>query len=228
MRSTRWIWSVIATLALGIGLLAFPGHSPAQTDDRDDDDAGAGKKKVIRIITTDDEEEAGEVPAGGYLGVQVQDLTRQLKIARDMQGVDGALVNQVEDESPADRAGIRKGDVIVRVGRTDTPTADALTKTVRSMKPGEKVPVVVARQDGRHTLTVVLGTRPRMERIDLDLPDMREFHWEGDLPPRARMFLQQREDMKEELEQLRDEIGRLSEEIRQLRLELQKRPARPR
>lgn len=227
MRGTRWTWSVVATLAFGIGLLAFPGHSPAQTTDRDEDDSGTAKKKVIRVYTTDDEE-TGEATRDGYLGVQVQDLTRQLKIAMDLQGTDGALVNQVEDDSPADRAGIRKGDVIVRVGRTDTPTAADLTKTVRGMKAGDKVPVVVARDDGRHTLTVVLGARPKMERSDLDVPDMSDFHWQGDLPPNARVFLQQREDMKEQLDQLREEIERLSEEIRQLRLELQKRPVRSR
>lgn len=227
MRSTRWTWSVVATLALGIGLLAFPGHAPAQTTDRDEDDPGAAKRKVIRVFTTDDEE-TGEASQAGYLGVQVQDLTRRLKMAMDLEGTDGALVNQVEDDSPADRAGIRKGDVIVRVGRTDTPTAADLTKTVRGMKAGDKVSIVVARDDGRHTLTAVLGSRPKTEIVDLDVPDMREFHWKGDLPPNARMFLQQREDMKEELDQLREEIGKLSEEIRQLRLELQKRPVRPR
>ena len=228
MRSTRWVWSVFATLALAVCLLALPGHSMAQTSDREDGETGAVKKQVIRVYTTDDEDAIGEAPAGGYLGVQVQDLTRGLKRAKDIEGVEGALVNQVEEDSPAGRAGIRKGDVIVRVGRTDTPTAGDLTRTVRGMKAGENTSVVVVREDGRHTLNVVLGARPKAEIRQFDLPDDSGFHWEGSIPPDAKIFMRHRENMKEELDQLRDELQKLSEEIRQLRLELQRRPARTR
>ena len=49
MSSTRWNWLVVATLALGIGLFSFPGHSPAQTTDRDDDDAGAAAVRWIGV-----------------------------------------------------------------------------------------------------------------------------------------------------------------------------------
>ena len=227
MRSKGLLWPGIAALALGLGLLAFPGHSIAQPSDREDD-TDSLEKKVIRLYTQEAEEDAGEAAKGGYLGVQVQDLTRRLKRAMDIEGVDGALVNRVEEDSPADRSGIRKGDVIVRVGRTDTPDAAELTRAVRRMKPDEKTSVVVVRDGQRKTLTVVLGNRPKTQDYEFELPDGGSFHWDGSAPSAGRIFMQQNQDMKDQLEQLRDEISKLRDEIRELRLEMQRRPTRSR
>ena len=228
MRMNASAWPATAALALCLGFFTYSGYSPALAAD-EEDQPDAPKKKVIRVYTTDDEEDAGVAAKGGYLGVQVQDLTRRLKRAMDLEGVDGALVNRVEEDSPAERAGIKKGDVIVQLGRATTPDATELTRTVRKMKPDEKTSVIVVRDGERRTLTVVLGTRPKAGEFEFNLPDDGDFQWEGGPPPSAgRIFLRNREDMKQELDLLRDEIAKLREEIHELRLELQRRPARAR
>ena len=50
---------------------------------------------------------------GGWLGVSIQDLTTGLKEAMDYDRDVGVLVNEVEDESPAEEAGIQEGDIII-------------------------------------------------------------------------------------------------------------------
>lgn len=233
MRNTGSLWPATAALAMCLGLLMLAGpvrSYAADKTDKDDETEGA-KKKIVRVYEIGDEDDAGddaeEAAKSGYLGVQVQDLTRRLKRAMDLEGVDGALVNRVEDDSPAEKAGIEKGDVIVQVGRNDIADAADLTRTVRGMKPDEKTSVVIVRDGDRRTLTVVLGARPKMESMRFEMPDGRAFRWEseGGLPPAGRMFLRHNEEMQEELEQLRQEISQLRDEIRQLRQELKRSPS---
>src|SRR3990172_4411882 len=154
MRSPGSLWPATVALALCLGLCTTAAAPRVLAAD-EEDEGGTPKKKIVRVYTTDDEEGSESASKAGYLGVQVQDLTRRLKTAMDLEGVEGALVNRVEDDSPADKAGIRKGDVIVQVGRNDTPDAAGLTGTVRKLKPGDKASIVVVRDGDRHTLTVV-------------------------------------------------------------------------
>jgi S1-C subfamily serine protease len=86
-----------------------------------------------------------------YLGVQIGSLT----------GGNGVIVVAVTPGGPAAQAGIRAGDVIVRVNRKPTPTAAALEDILANLNVGSSVPVVVRHQDGsQRTLTVKLGSLP--------------------------------------------------------------------
>ncbi|MEA2229774.1 MAG: hypothetical protein QOF04_3404 [Solirubrobacteraceae bacterium] len=93
----------------------------------------------------------GRVTRSGraFLGVGVSSVTGG-----------GVLVTEVQRGGPADRAGIRPGDVIVSVAGQETPSTDALATVLATLKPGQKVPVVVSRGGARRTLTVTLGELP--------------------------------------------------------------------
>jgi putative serine protease PepD len=94
----------------------------------------------------------GQVPqqGRGYLGVEVATLIGG-----------GVAVEQVVAGGPAARAGMRAGDVITAVAGQSTPTADTLTSVLQTLRPGQRVPVQVERQDGsQRTLQITLGSQP--------------------------------------------------------------------
>ncbi|MEV7807206.1 trypsin-like peptidase domain-containing protein [Microbispora sp. NPDC088329] len=73
----------------------------------------------------------------------------------------GVAVGSVSPGGGADRAGIRPGDVIVKVEGTPTPTASALSQILATLKPGDRVRVELMRPDGtRKTINVVLSELP--------------------------------------------------------------------
>src|SRR5262245_24569767 len=98
-----------------------------------------------------------------WLGVTLQELNDGLRDGMGYDG-DGVLVNRVLEGSPADRAGLRSGDVIVRFnGRTAT-SPDQLTQLVRDSRVGQSVSVTVVRNGERRTLSAHLGSRPEIGR----------------------------------------------------------------
>jgi serine protease Do len=68
----------------------------------------------------------------------------------------GALIAEVAKGGPADKAGLRTGDVIVRVGGTDVPHAQDLARIVANHAPGAHVPITVVRDKKEQTLDVTL------------------------------------------------------------------------
>jgi predicted metalloprotease with PDZ domain len=127
-----------------------------------------------------------------WLGVYTQQLTSDLREGMDYEG-DGVLVNDVVNGSPADRAGLEKGDVLVRFdGRTvDSPTE--LSSMVRSMRVGESVDLVVWRDGDRRSLTARLGSRPgssdvrrRSQDDEVDEDDDDDGMFDTPAPPAPR------------------------------------------
>ena len=85
-----------------------------------------------------------------YMGIQAADT-----------GGQGTLVYSVVSGGPADRGGIQQGDVITAINHQSTPDADALSTVLANLKPGDRVPVDIMREDGsRKTVTVTLGQFP--------------------------------------------------------------------
>ena len=94
----------------------------------------------------------------GYLGVTTQTLTDELREGLDFNyDGDGALVSDVSDGSPADRAGIRPGDIIVSINSEDIAGSSELRRVVRGFDEGENVSVKVIRNGSSRTLDVRLG-----------------------------------------------------------------------
>jgi putative serine protease PepD len=94
---------------------------------------------------------AGRVPHArtAYLGVSVSTIVGG-----------GVLVRSVQPGGPADKAGIRPGDLILSIGGQPTPSTDALLAALATHKPGEKVDVSLIRQGGRPaTVSVTLGSQ---------------------------------------------------------------------
>ena len=93
----------------------------------------------------------------GWLGVVIQDVDRDLALSLDLDKPQGALINAVEPGSPADRGGIKPGDVIVRFDNQPIIDSGDLPHVVGMLTPGEKSPVVLYRKGKLKKISVEVG-----------------------------------------------------------------------
>jgi serine protease Do len=112
-----------------------------------------------------------------WLGVYTQSLSAELRDALGHRG-GGVLVNRVVDRSPADRAGIRKGDLIVRVNSESVDSPGELARVVQGRRVGDEVDIEILRDGDRQTLQATLAARDdegesgsRARRGDHDFDD---------------------------------------------------------
>jgi serine protease Do len=98
--------------------------------------------------------------ARGFVGVVLTDVTPTLQRSLNLGVSRGALVQDVTDGSPADRAGVRPYDVIVQLDGRDIVTNEELIRDVSGRQPGTVVRLEVVRESRRSTVTVKLAERP--------------------------------------------------------------------
>ena len=92
-----------------------------------------------------------------WLGVQLEDVTSRLKDRKSLSVERGAYVQDVVEESPAEKAGIEPGDVIVKFDGSTIDDSNDLMKAVKKTQPKTEVKVDVMRKTERKTLAVTLG-----------------------------------------------------------------------
>jgi len=99
----------------------------------------------------------GETITRGQLGVVVQEVTKDLAKQFGLSELKGALVAQVNKDSPADKAGIKVGDVILRYDGHDVTDTRGLRNVVAATVPGTKVNIEVLRNGKSETVTAMVG-----------------------------------------------------------------------
>jgi len=107
-------------------------------------------------------EKGGEV-VRGWLGVGVQPVTAELADALHLETQQGALVSQVTPKSPAAKAGLERGDVIVRFGDKAIAKMRELPRAVAAAPPGKRVDVEIVR-DGKHLKKTVEVAKLKEEK----------------------------------------------------------------
>ncbi len=93
----------------------------------------------------------------GWLGVSIQNITSDLAKHFDLKNEKGALVASVAKDSPAERAGIRRGDVILRYNGEEVDDTTHLRNMVAGTLPSKKVSVTLLRDGKEKTVTVSIG-----------------------------------------------------------------------
>jgi serine protease Do len=93
----------------------------------------------------------------GMIGVQVQPVPRDMLDDFGLKERKGALVATVTGDGPADKAGVKAGDVIIEMNGKPVPSRDELVQTVMGLKPGTTVPMKVLRDKQDKTLNVTIG-----------------------------------------------------------------------
>lgn len=104
--------------------------------------------------------------AGGtYLGVQVEDISKENMGRYGMREVRGVGVTEVVKDSPAEKAGLRKDDVILRFDGESVSSTRKLTRLVSESSPDQNVRLTISRGGSEQELSVTLATRKAMDNI---------------------------------------------------------------
>ena len=96
----------------------------------------------------------------GWLGVSVQDMTPELARSFGLKRAQGALVADVTADSPAARAGLQRGDIILQYNGTAIDEAHQLPALVANTPVGQTVPIVVLRKNERQNLSITVAEMP--------------------------------------------------------------------
>ena len=91
----------------------------------------------------------------GWLGLEVRPI-----LSRDTAATNGLLITVTHLNGPADNAGLRQGDIIIRINGDAVTDGRATMHQIAMMRPGESISITISRDDQELSLEVELGTRP--------------------------------------------------------------------
>jgi len=120
--------------------------------------AKIAKETVAQIIAN------GSVTRG-WLGIQLQEVTTEIAAALGLKERGGVLVAEVLDETPAAKAGLLSGDLILGIEDEAVASSNELSRRVAAFSPGEKIKLNVLREGVEKTLNVTLGQRDGDEEL---------------------------------------------------------------
>jgi serine protease Do len=93
----------------------------------------------------------------GWMGVSIQNLTRELAKSLGIKETEGALISGVEKDSPADKAGFKRGDLVIALNGKQVVDSTSLRNMVASTAPGTKIDVKIVREGKEQTIPMTLG-----------------------------------------------------------------------
>ncbi|AEJ00122.1 peptidase S1 and S6 chymotrypsin/Hap [Nitrosomonas sp. Is79A3] len=99
----------------------------------------------------------------GWLGVSMQDMTQDLAESFGLDNLMGSLVASVLNDGPADKAGIKPGDIIIAVEGKPVKNSSEMLNRVAALSPNDTVTVTVIRNKQEKTIQVKVGVRPKQQ-----------------------------------------------------------------
>ena len=113
---------------------------------------------IVKSVVTD--LKANGTVTRGWLGVQIQPITKDIAEGLGMDKTGGALVSDVFANSPAKAAGFETGDAVISMNGTKLKDPKELARMVATLKPNEKVTFTIVRDGKKMDRTVVIGKLP--------------------------------------------------------------------
>jgi periplasmic serine protease, Do/DeqQ family len=102
----------------------------------------------------------------GWIGVEGQDLTPDLAASFQLKEAKGVLIAGVLRGGPADRAGIRPGDVLLEIDGQSVPDSGAMLNRIASLQPGQSARFKILRNQRETSAEVEIGRRPKTQPTD--------------------------------------------------------------
>jgi serine protease Do len=133
---------------------------------------------VLMLVSVTDVVSAGSKDKAkkGYLGVFMQELDKEVSEGLDLKVKHGVLISDVEEDSPADKAGIESRDVLIEFNGKKVDSPDELSELVGDTEVGQEVEIKVIREGKQKTLKLVVGERPD----DFGWITLGDLHFGGD------------------------------------------------
>ncbi len=101
----------------------------------------------------------------GWIGVQIQPVTKDIADSMGLKNTDGALVAEPAENSPAAKAGIKAGDLIVAVNGERIANARELSRRIAQMGPGQSARLTILQRGAEKTVNVTLGELPTQAEL---------------------------------------------------------------
>jgi serine protease Do len=191
--------------------------------------AALGKRQHKEKFAWQGDKRSFSFSSGGYLGIVLQDLNPDLAPYFSVKTGEGVLILRVEKDTPAEKANLKAGDVIVQMGENAVKDAAAVRKVLADLKEGESIAILVVRHGKKETLKAEpdFSRHQRTIRIirsghdldsqhleipdaDIDIPEL-----DIELPPLPDMsqFEETLQRTHEKLDQVKVKINKHLEKI---------------
>ena len=163
-----------------------------------------------------------------YIGVTLESLTQQLGEYFGVENGKGVLITEVAEDSPAEKAGLKAGDVIVGIDNKEIESIDEVQKAVRAKETGEKVELTVIRDRKEKEFAVEVEESPDMWGMpDIHkLPALDDFYFFA--PKMKGMYrgdyddsVFDKDELKEQMKSLQEQMDKLGEEMKEIRKKLE-------
>jgi serine protease Do len=122
----------------------------------------------VRVITV--------TPPGSYLGIGIQEITAERAKALKLREEAGVEVTHVAPDSPADKAGLKEGDVVTQYNGMKVEGLEQLSRLVRETPVGREAKLDIFRNGVAQTLTARIGEHPQMpglpDGFNIHMPDV--------------------------------------------------------
>jgi len=152
----------------------------------------------------------------GRLGVYIEDLSEGLAEYFGVPEGEGVLVQDLVEGSPAEKAGIRAGDVITRVGDESVGDTEELREAIGTMEAGEATPITVWRGGKQQTLTATIEESESTKAMKAYTIRARAGGDDGELKEIFIGDAEETSDLRETIDELKAEIQELKKEIKEL------------
>jgi serine protease DegQ len=103
----------------------------------------------------------------GWIGVEPQDITPELANSFGLAKTSGTIIAGVLKGGPADKAGIKPGDILISVDEKNVTDTTSMLNLVAQLTPGEKTKLTILRKSRESLVEVTVGKRPRMKQARL-------------------------------------------------------------
>ena len=175
------------------------------------------------------------ISGGAFLGVHLQDPDKDLAEYFGVKADEGVLILKVLTDTPAEKAGLKAGDVIVKFNDKNISDASDVTKLLADMEKGDKADIQVIRHKNKQTLKVELEARKGFEGIKIlkdhgknlhfEIPEINVevpvFYYQTPEDDEAEAILEEKieKNLEDKLKKVDEKLHRVKEKIKRIKLD---------